>query len=70
MTSHYLYATLQTHLTNVNGNGQILFSMHHYRHIWTRPFLRRREEEEGGRGERRRAEEEERRMMLEGGGGG
>ena len=39
MTSHYLYATLQTHLTNVNGKGQILFSMHHYRHIWTRPFL-------------------------------
>ena len=39
MTSHYLYATLQTHLTNVNGNVQILFSMHHYRHIWTRPFL-------------------------------
>ena len=25
MTSHYLYATLQAHLTNVNGNGQILF---------------------------------------------
>ena len=39
MTSHYLYATLQTLLTNVNGNGQILFTMHHYRHIWTRPFL-------------------------------
>ena len=39
MTSHYLYATLQTHLTNVNGRGQILFSMHHYRHIWTRPIL-------------------------------
>ena len=39
MTSHYLYATLQTHLSIVNGNGQILFSMHHYRHIWTRPFL-------------------------------
>ena len=39
MTSHYLYATLQAHLTNVNGNGQILFSMHHYRHIRTRPFL-------------------------------
>ena len=33
MTSHYLYATLQAHLTNVNGNGQILFSIHHYRHI-------------------------------------
>ena len=39
MTSHYLYATLQTHLTTVNGNTQILFSMHHYRHIWTRPLL-------------------------------
>ena len=39
MTSHYLYATLQAHLTNVNGNGQILFSMHHYRHVRTRPFL-------------------------------
>ena len=39
VTSRYLYATLQTHLMNVNGNGQILFSMHHYRHIWTRSFL-------------------------------
>ena len=39
MTSHYLCATFQTHLTNVNGNGQLLFSMHHYRHIWTHPFL-------------------------------
>ena len=39
MTSHYLYATLQAHLTYANGNGQILFSMHHYRHLRTRPFL-------------------------------
>ena len=39
MTSHYLYATLQAHWTYVNGNGQILFSMHHYIHIRTRPFL-------------------------------
>ena len=31
MTSHYLYATLQAHLTNVNGD--------HYRHIRTRLFL-------------------------------
>ena len=28
-------------VTNIKGNGPIEFSMPHYRHIWTHPFLNR-----------------------------